>query len=86
MKYYPSRTRPCYVDGKKALFHKWSDRAEAIAESPMIGGHPAGIIKWTVGIVEFEDGTVKEKAPSEIRFADGGDFSRIAWNEYDVTK
>ena len=73
--------RPCYIDDRKALFHGWSDRAEAIDESPLVGGHPAGIIKWTVGIVEYEDGTVQEIAPTKIRFADDGGFSEIAWND-----
>lgn len=73
--------RPCYIDGKRALFHGWSDRAEAVDASPFIGGHPAGFVKWTVGIVEYEDGTVQEIAPTNIRFADGGEFSEIAWND-----
>lgn len=70
--------RPCYVEGKKAIFHKWSERAAAINESPMIGGHHGGFIKWTAGIVEYEDGTVDEVDPGKIRFADGA-IQDIAW-------
>ena len=33
----PIETRPCYVNGKKAMFHRWMERREAICESPMIG-------------------------------------------------
>jgi hypothetical protein len=37
-------TRPCFYKGERAMFHRWSEWRQAIAESPMIGGHPAGII------------------------------------------
>lgn len=78
--------RPCYIEGKRAIFHRWSERAAAINESPMIGGHPGGFIKWTAGIVEFEDGTVKEVDPEKIRFADSGMFLVMAWKNIPVNK
>ena len=65
-----NETRPCYVAGKKAMFHRWNEIRNAINESPMVGGHPAGIIAATYGIVEFEDGTVKNVHPYEIIFSD----------------
>lgn len=37
----------------------------------MIGGAPAGQIKYTLGIVEYTDGTVWEVTPSSIKFCDG---------------
>ncbi len=54
----------------KGYFHKWSDRFWTIGESPMIGGYAAGQMSQTVAIVEYEDGTVHEHYPSEIRFTD----------------
>lgn len=36
----------------------------------MIGGHSAGQISSTFAIVEFEDGTVHEIEPCNIRFVD----------------
>lgn len=60
--------RPCFVNGKKALFHRWSDYSLLVAESPLKGGHPAGVVKGTVAIVKFEDGSVKKVDPSIIRF------------------
>lgn len=54
--------QPCFVDNNKALFHKWGEKSFPIDESPLIGGHPAGFVKTTIGIVEFADGTVKEVA------------------------
>ena len=54
----------------KALFHCWDDRSELYDASPMIGGHPAGQISSTFAIVEYEDGTIHEVEPMQIRFVD----------------
>lgn len=54
----------------KALFHCWSHRSEVVGESYLRGGHPAGQISSTFAIVEFEDGTVHEVEPQNIRFVD----------------
>ena len=54
----------------KGYFHKWSDRFWTIGESPMVGGYAAGQMSQTVAIVEYEDGTVHEHYPLEIRFTD----------------
>ena len=63
--------RPCYVDGKKALFHRWEDRAEVVEPSIMVGGHPGGQLKWTCAIVEYEDGTIETVYPTKVRFIPG---------------
>jgi hypothetical protein len=62
--------RPCIVKGRKALFHKWSDKSNIVPPSPMIGGHDGGVLKLTVGIIEYEDGVITECYPYEIRFVD----------------
>lgn len=54
----------------KALFHCWSHRSEVVGESYLRGGHPAGQVSSTFAIVEFEDGTVHEVEPWNIRFVD----------------
>ena len=36
----------------------------------MIGGHPGGQISGTFAIVEYEDGTIHEVEPTQIRFVD----------------
>lgn len=54
----------------KALFHCWSHRSEIVGESCLRGGHPAGQVSSTFAIVEFEDGTVHEVEPWNIRFID----------------
>lgn len=65
-----SEYRPCYVDGKKALFHKWNEIAEVQAPGFAIGSSPGGQLKATFGLIEFEDGTVREVYPNKIKFAD----------------
>lgn len=62
--------RPCFVNDKKALFHKWNDFANTIGDSLAVGGHTAGQIKYTLGLVEYEDGTVAEVVPYDIKFTD----------------
>lgn len=62
--------RPCIARGKKALFHRWSDRSEIIEPALMRGGHSGGVMKWTSAIVEFEDGQVGEVLPRDIKFLD----------------
>ena len=74
-----SGLRPCIVriPGKKkqfkemkALFHCWDFRSEVIGESYLRGGHPAGQISATFALVEYEDGTIHEVEPMQIRFVD----------------
>lgn len=54
----------------KALFHCWNHRSELVGDSSMIGGHPGGQVSGTFAIVEYEDGTVHEVEPQNIRFVD----------------
>lgn len=72
--------RPCIVKGKKALFHKWSDRSSILDPSPKIGGHSGGVLKYTAGIIEYENGAVTECHPSEIKFKDGR-FNEYCFND-----
>lgn len=63
--------RPCYVGGKKALFHRWSDYSQLVNAGALVGGFHAGTVKETRAIVEFEDGTVAEVEPAKLRFVTG---------------
>ena len=54
----------------KALFHCWGYRSELVDASPMIGGHSGGRVSGTFAIVEYEDGTIHEVEPTQIRFVD----------------
>lgn len=64
----------------KALFHCWNHRSELVGDSPMIGGHPGGQVSGTFAIVEYEDGTVHEVEPTQIRFVDNA-MSEYAFPE-----
>lgn len=54
-----------------AIFHRWSERFWTIGQSSMIGGYAGGQMSQTVGIVEYEDGTIHEHMPNDIQFKDG---------------
>ena len=66
-----SEYRICMVGNKKAVFHRWHEFCNVVEASPMIGGAPAGQVKYTLGTVEFEDGRIEEVAPHRIKFMDG---------------
>ena len=82
--FYANRKREYRVkktsEDVKALFHCWSHRSELYEVSPMIGGHPGGQVSGTFAIVEYEDGTVHEVEPTQIRFVDN------AMSEYEFPK
>ena len=65
----------------KALFHCWSYRSEVVGESPLRGGHPGGQISATFALVEYEDGTIHEVEPQNIRFVDGRIYQYGFWEE-----
>ena len=54
----------------KALFHRWSYRSELVDVSPTIGGRSGGQASGTFALVEYEDGTIHEVEPTQIRFVD----------------
>lgn len=62
--------RPCLVDGKKYLFHRWGDRRWVVGPSSLRGGHPGGECAEVFAIVEDEEGPVFEFYPSQIKFLD----------------
>lgn len=49
-------------------------------ESCLRGGHPAGQISETFGTVEYDDGTIHEVEPTQIRFVDNA-MSEYAFPE-----
>ena len=66
--------RPCIVkqngEEKKALFHMWENFAKPVAADLYIGGCPEGQMSMIFGLVEYEDGTMGEVNPSQIRLDD----------------
>lgn len=61
--------RLCEVDGELGYFHCWEHYSTVIDVSPMIGGHPGGVISYVRGVVEFKDGVRRVTAES-IKFCD----------------
>lgn len=81
--------RPCWVYGKRALFHRWADSARPAYPRKSDESKDGKTCQlWCVhAIVEFEDGTVQRVWPSDVKFADGGQFDEKLWigdqnNEY----
>jgi hypothetical protein len=65
-----SEYRPCWIKGRKALFHRWEEKRWVLEPSIMAGGHAGGQMSITLAIIEYEDGTVHEAYPYEIVFCD----------------
>ena len=82
--FHSAEYRPCYVDGKRALFHRWADWAVPIPGELSIGGAPAGQLQFPVAIVEFQDGEVKTVHPREVRFACNQMFGEKVWFDKDA--
>jgi len=75
--------RPCWVDGRRAIFHRWTDSARPVKPVSSTQDTDERLQKWSVhGLVEYEDGTVEREWPSKIRFADSREyFDSLAWEE-----
>lgn len=74
--------RPVWLkDGAKGIFLCWNNRAEIVPPSVMVGGHSGGVISGALAVVELENGSVIEQYPTDIKFADGGDFRETYWKE-----
>ena len=75
--------RPCWVNGRRAMFHQWANSARAVVPRGMTEEDTQERYQYhsVRGIVEYEDGTMDRAWPSEIQFADGGDFDAWCWEE-----
>ncbi len=77
------QTRPCWVDGRRAIFHRWTDSARPVKPKGMEEDEAAD--RYQVhnvhALVEYEDGTVARVWPNTVRFAD----SAVAFAGYDWT-
>lgn len=75
--------RPCYVNGRRALFHRWVNTANPVLPKGVEADDPKARFfqhRHTAGLVEYEDGTVERVWPQEIRFADSpGRFKGYEW-------
>lgn len=70
---YPSIGTQGRIENKKhnAIFHFWTER-QRFYQQPFSGIYAQpSFMNQTVAIVEYEDGTIHEHLPQEIKFTDG---------------
>ncbi len=64
--------RNCYIKTKlgqeKAKFIGVFQRSDVVAPSPMVGGHPGGVIAYPCAVVIEESGQLKEYPVGMISF------------------
>ena len=74
--------RPCYGNGRKALFHRWVNTARPQLPKGQELSENARFFQFrtTHGLVEYEDGTMDQVWPRDIKFADHGRFHDYAWD------
>lgn len=60
-------TRPCIVNGMRAIFHKWYEFSEVVGPSTI---RPGGVVSGMHAIVEYENGAIECVHPSSVRFID----------------
>lgn len=75
------KTRPCWVDGRRAIFHRWTDSARPVKPRGMEdeGTAERYQLHSVHALVEYEDGTMERVWPNTVQFAD----SEILFSDYD---
>jgi hypothetical protein len=83
------QTRPCWVDGRRAIFHRWTDSARPVKPRGMEEDEAADRYQLhsVHALVEYEDGTVERVWPNTVRFADSRElFDGLAWEEMEARR
>ena len=77
----PAKTRPCWVHGRRGIFHRWTDTARpAHARGEENDPEAKYYQLYSVhALVEYEDGTMARVWPADLQFADGGEFAAYDW-------
>ena len=73
--------RPCWVNGRRAIFHRWTDSARPVKQAVTNEDGVEHFQKYSVhGLVEYEDGTMEREWPNVIQFADSWEhFQQFNW-------
>lgn len=56
--------RPCEVDGRPALFHRWMEEAAELIQPHC----EITVVHRTYALVEYRDGTIGRVAPERVKF------------------
>lgn len=78
--------RPCWVNGRRAMFHRWTDSARPVKprglEEDELADHYQ--LHSVHALVEYEDGTMERVWPHRVQFVpDPQDWHPAAWNLYE---
>ena len=79
-----SKGRPCWVDGRRAIFLRWIDSARPAKPRGKEDDEnvPHFQLYSVRGLVEYEDGTLRRVWPTDIQFADSAAaFGGICWEQ-----
>lgn len=73
--------RPCFVNGRRALFHRWADSARPAKPYGQEDDEnaPNYQLHSVQAIVEYDDGTVARVWPSALKFLPSEQFNDYAW-------
>ena len=73
--------RPCFANGRRALFHRWADSARPAKPYGQEDNEnaPNYQLHSVQAIVEYEDGTVARVWPSALKFLPNEQFDDYAW-------
>lgn len=63
--------RPCWVNGEKALFHRFTHDTKLMSDGQF---H-----EFLFAVVEFMDGSVNMVEPTDVIFADGGEMMDMCY-------
>jgi len=79
--------RPCWVNGRKAMFHRWVNSARPQLPKGQEPNENSRYYQYraTHGLVEYENGSMATVWPTDIVFADSGAFNEC-WGLSDPTK
>lgn len=80
--YRDPELRPCFARGRKAIFHRWINSAHPVPPRGMELNDQTRYFQFrrTEALVEYEDGTIDRVYPTDLKFIDGGSFSKFDWS------
>lgn len=64
------RARPCEVDGRPALFHRWIEADDVLRVCGSFRDYEIPVAHYTFALVEYDDGTIAKVLPEMIRFTE----------------